>query len=61
MYSSADILRAACARGVGVVLGSDSHAPDQVGRYFDKALGLLQDAGYNTVDRSGRLPSYTTG
>ena len=61
MYPSIDILRAACARGVGVILGSDSHAPEQVGRYFDRALGLLRDAGYNTVGRSGRLPFYTVG
>jgi histidinol-phosphatase (PHP family) len=36
-----------CARlQIPVVTGSDAHAPDQVGRSFDQARELLQDAGY---------------
>ena len=39
-----------CARlGIPVVTGSDAHAPDQVGRSFDRARALLQDAGYRQV------------
>lgn len=36
-----------CARlKIPVVTGSDAHAPDQVGRSFDRARSLLYDAGY---------------
>ncbi len=31
-----------------VTIGSDSHLPDEVGSYYDKALGILNDAG---IDR----------
>ena len=59
IYPSPDILKAASARNVGVVLGSDSHAPAEVGRYFDRALELLRDAGYGAVNHSERIPFYT--
>jgi histidinol-phosphatase (PHP family) len=36
-----------CARlQIPVVTGSDAHAPDSVGRSFDRARELLHDAGY---------------
>lgn len=37
-----------CARlGIPVCLGSDAHAPDEVGRAFDRARDLLQTAGFS--------------
>ena len=36
-------------RGIPVVLGSDSHDAHRVGADFDKALGKLQDVGYENV------------
>ena len=39
-----------CARlGIPVVVGSDAHAPDAVGRDFDRAADLLRQAGYRTI------------
>lgn len=61
MYPSFDILKAACSRDIGVVLGSDAHAPKEVGRYFGEALKLLGEAGYGSVRQSGRLSFYKAG
>lgn len=49
MYPSLDILEAAAERKIGVVAGSDSHAPEEVGRHFSEALELLERAGYGSV------------
>jgi len=39
-----------CARlEIPVVVGSDAHAPDAVGRDFDRAADLLRQAGYRNV------------
>jgi len=35
--------------GVPMTVGSDSHAPGHVGRYFDRALSLLEAYGYEHV------------
>ncbi|HHX87059.1 MAG TPA: histidinol-phosphatase HisJ family protein [Firmicutes bacterium] len=35
--------------GVPITLGSDAHAPQQVGRYFTEALELLRRAGYQKL------------
>jgi histidinol-phosphatase (PHP family) len=43
------ILREMNLRDIPVVLGSDSHMPERVGADFDKALGLLEAAGYSEV------------
>ena len=32
-----------------MTLGSDAHAPEQVGRFFPEARALLRDAGYREV------------
>jgi histidinol-phosphatase (PHP family) len=40
-YPGVEILRAATALGLGLVLNSDSHHPSEVGRRFDEALGYL--------------------
>ncbi|MBN2565485.1 MAG: histidinol-phosphatase HisJ family protein [Candidatus Eisenbacteria bacterium] len=44
-YPALPFLRACAERGVPVTLGSDAHAPDQVGMDFDIALRLLERAG----------------
>jgi len=54
-YPAAEIYPAygflALCRGMGVpaALGSDAHAPRQVGRSFGQAVGLLQKAGYDRL------------
>ena len=49
LYPHPDFLAACHARGVPVTLGSDAHSPDVVGRDFDRARELLQQAGYDTI------------
>lgn len=43
------ILREMAERKIPVVIGSDSHMPRRVGEDFDKACGLLEEAGYTEV------------
>lgn len=49
MNPGMEILREMALRGIPVMLGSDAHDAHRVGADFDKALGLLQDAGYDSV------------
>jgi histidinol-phosphatase (PHP family) len=49
IYPSPDWLDACRGRGVGITLASDAHEADDVGRDFDRALELLDEAGYETV------------
>lgn len=61
MYPSMDILKEACRRGILVTMGSDSHAPEEVGRHFDRAIEILAEAGFDRVvrpDRSSRSKSH---
>ncbi|ADR35488.1 histidinol-phosphate phosphatase [Oceanithermus profundus DSM 14977] len=46
LYPAPRILRRARELGVPVVLGSDAHAPDEVGARFAEAAALLAEAGY---------------
>lgn len=48
-YPSPLILTMLNARGVPVTLGSDAHAPEQVGRHFDRAAELLVSTGYDRI------------
>ncbi|MCY3781266.1 MAG: histidinol-phosphatase [Chloroflexi bacterium] len=52
------MLREMALRGIPVVLGSDSHDAHRVGADFDKALQMLQNAGYESlsyfIDRERR-------
>ena len=45
-YPAADFLELARAAGIPLVISSDAHAPDEVGRDFDKAITLAKAAGY---------------
>ena len=49
MNPGLEILREMARRGIPVVLGSDSHDAHRVGVDFDKALAMLQNAGYDSV------------
>ncbi len=46
MYPSNDLLRAARARGVPLVISSDAHAADQVGLLWSEALDRAAQAGF---------------
>ena len=46
LYPSPALLREANARGISVVLGSDAHAPSDVGRDFSRSVAVLRAAGY---------------
>ncbi|OLS13117.1 MAG: histidinol-phosphate phosphatase [Promethearchaeota archaeon CR_4] len=48
-YPSMDILRKLARAGVGIVIGSDAHHPDLVGRDFIRALSLLKEAGFDEL------------
>jgi histidinol-phosphatase (PHP family) len=49
IYPALPFLRACAERGVVVTLGSDAHAPREVGMDFDLALGLLEKAGIREI------------
>ncbi len=46
MYPSADILRRACSRGIPLVISSDAHAAEHVGRLWDEGIATAREAGY---------------
>ncbi len=46
MYPALGFLELACAAGVPVVLGSDAHAPGEVGADFAAAAEMLRRVGY---------------
>jgi len=54
-YPGPVLLEMAAREGVGVTLGSDAHAPHEVGRHFEAAVKLLAETGHsNLVLFSGR-------
>lgn len=50
LYPSQEILERACSKGVGIVTGDDSHAPDDVGLNIEQALRTAMDAGYRKLE-----------
>lgn len=54
LYPGDEFLRLACAAGVPVLINSDAHHPDEVGRDFDRALAAVHAAGYREVCRFER-------
>jgi histidinol-phosphatase (PHP family) len=48
-YPTLSFLKTCAERGVAVTLGSDAHAPGQVGMDFDVALRLLRRAGIDRI------------
>ena len=51
MYPSAGPLRAACERGVPLVISSDAHEAAHVGRLWDEAVANARAAGYRETLR----------
>lgn len=49
MYPSPAFLRMLIAAGIPITLGSDAHAPDQVGRYFSHARTMLKEFGLKKI------------
>jgi len=49
IYPSEEFLKICFVNNVPVVLGSDAHSPEEVGRDFDKALYLIKKAGYKKI------------
>ena len=49
MYPTLEILRKMASAGMKIVLGSDAHAPDEVGANFENALDLAKEAGFRGV------------
>jgi histidinol-phosphatase (PHP family) len=55
-YPSPEILKLAAAAGVDISLGSDAHAPNDVGRHFRETVAMLQSLGWtrSATFESGR-------
>ena len=51
MYPSPAILRAAHDRGIPLVIDSDAHEAEHVGRLFDEAIALARESGYRETLR----------
>ncbi|HEX2863000.1 MAG TPA: histidinol-phosphatase HisJ family protein [Deinococcales bacterium] len=49
VYPSPGLLAEARSRGIPVVLGSDAHAPTDVGRDFERSVATLREAGYTSA------------
>ena len=46
-----DVVEALATNDIPLILGSDAHAPAQVGRYFDKAMEELKEIGVKELVR----------
>jgi histidinol-phosphatase (PHP family) len=58
VYPGRDLLHAFHSAGVPITFGSDAHAPEEVGRDFDRAVALAREVGYRDwVRYEGRVPS----
>ncbi|GAB4330311.1 MAG: histidinol-phosphatase [Promethearchaeota archaeon] len=53
-YPSEDLVEILAGAGVGFVLGSDAHRPEEVGHQFDRAVELLKRQGVDGVVRFSR-------
>jgi len=51
MYPSPAILRAARDRGIPLVIDSDAHEAEHVGRLLDEAIALARESGYRETVR----------
>lgn len=51
IYPNLEFLRVLRAADVPITLGSDSHAPEEVGAAFAQAIQLARQAGYDTLHR----------
>ena len=53
-YPAPDLVRAAAERGIPFVLGSDAHAPGEVGHRFADAVKEIRDVGGRLVTFQAR-------
>jgi histidinol-phosphatase (PHP family) len=53
-YPSPDLLRAARARDVPLLINADAHRADHLARHFDRARALAREAGYKELVRYER-------
>lgn len=51
IYPAREFLEMAQEAGVGIVISSDAHAPEEVGLDFDRALALVKDVGFTQTFR----------
>jgi histidinol-phosphatase (PHP family) len=51
VYPSKLLLKACFDHGIPITLGSDAHAPENVGQDFDKALRLVRQLGFTDIAR----------
>jgi histidinol-phosphatase (PHP family) len=51
MYPPPGLLHRACGRGIPLVISSDAHAAEHVGRLWDEAIALARAAGYRETLR----------
>ena len=50
-YPALEFLQMCAEAGVALVISSDAHAPAEVGRNFEQAQALAQEAGYTELVR----------
>jgi len=60
IYPGEPLMRELAARDVPVTLGSDAHAPAEVGRYFGQAVPLMKRCGFAELSRFERRRRFTT-
>jgi histidinol-phosphatase (PHP family) len=53
-YPSSGFLELACAAGVPLVISSDAHVPEEIGRDFARAIELAKAAGYRETQLFGQ-------
>ena len=51
IYPAEPFLRLCHAHGVPIIISSDAHRPEDVGRYFDAAVELARRCGYTHTCR----------
>jgi histidinol-phosphatase (PHP family) len=54
VYPAPWIIRAARERDIPITITADAHHPRHLSRDFDRALGLVKEAGYDAVVRFER-------
>lgn len=51
IYPSEVFLEMCIDNGISITLGSDAHAPEDVGKNFSQALKLIREVGYENIAR----------
>lgn len=48
-YPSKTLLRQCFDKNIPLVMGSDAHHPEQIGKFYNKTLGIVASSGYTEV------------